>query len=107
MTRLNNPVARVTRCALDGTYGPDRDRPVVIKLIPGDPETNIPDMMELRPLGTRRSERVAVMDVYRYALRCRVNRDVLEKARHKKERKAQRLADLRQKRAEKRLLRPI
>jgi hypothetical protein len=43
------------------------------------------------------------MDAYRWALRCRVNRTVLEKAREKKSRKAARLASLRMARAEKKL----
>lgn len=38
-----------------------------------------------------------------YAMRCRVNRVVLEKARNRKSKKAQRLASLRQARAERRL----
>jgi hypothetical protein len=46
---------------------------------------------------------VALIDVYRYALRCRVNRDTLERARARKARKADRLAALRIARAEKRL----
>jgi len=53
--------------------------------------------------GTRRAETIAVVDVYRYALRCRVNRTVLEKAREKKSRKAARLASLRVARAERKL----
>jgi len=60
-------------------------------------------MLELRPLGTRRPERIAVLDVYRLALRCRVNLLVLEKARARKAAKAERLASQRQARAEKRL----
>ena len=102
MTTLTKPVSRVTPGKLDGTFGPDRNKRVVITLIPGDGE-NRPDMLELRPERTRRPEQVAVIDCYRFALRCRVNRQVLEKARERKSRKAARLAALRVQRAEKRL----
>lgn len=82
MTTLKKPVRRVTQTALDGSYGCDRNRRIVITLIPGT--GIIPDLMELRPEKTRRSEQIAVMDVYRYAMTCRVNRTRLEKARERK-----------------------
>lgn len=99
---VSSPVKRVTVAPLDGSYGPDRGRRVVVSFIPG--KDGVPDRLELRPLGTRRAESLAVVDVYRYALRCRVGRDMLEKAREKKARKAVRLAQARQARAEKRLV---
>lgn len=102
---VSSPVKRVTVEPLDGQFGPDRGRRVVVAFIPG--KDGVPDMLELRPLGTRRAESLAVMDVYRYALRCRVNRDLLERARQRKARKALRLAQARQARAEKRLLQPL
>jgi ribosomal protein L31E len=52
----------------------------------------------------RRAESLAVVDVYRYALRCRVGRDLLERARARKAAKAVRLAAQRQQRAERRLV---
>jgi hypothetical protein len=100
VTSLNKVLHRVTRSTLDGSFGPDRNRRIVVTLTPGDP-----DLIELRPLGTRRSEKGAVLDVYRYLLRCRVNAGVLEKARARKAAKAVRLAAARQSRAEARLLR--
>lgn len=105
MTRLTKPVHRVTSTSLDGSFGPDRDRRIVITLVPG--RDGIADLLQLRPERTRRPETVSVADVYRYALRCRINKTVLDKAREKKARKALRLASERQTRAEKRLLRPI
>lgn len=106
MTRLNKPLARISNGQLDGTFGRDRNRRVVITLRPAT-GTYLPDMIELRPERTRRSELIAVMDVYRYALKCRVNRELLERARNRKARKAERLARARQDRAEKRLIRPL
>jgi len=97
---------RATVGKLDGTFGPDRNKRVIVVFIPGDGE-KIPDVLELRPYKTRRAERIAVLDVYRYALRCRVNLAVLEKARKKKERKAERLAAARIARADKRLAKPL
>lgn len=42
------------------------------------------NQLELRPEGTRRRETIALCDIYRYAIRCRVNRELLEKARNAK-----------------------
>jgi hypothetical protein len=95
-------VVRVTAGDLDGTFGPDRGRRMVVAFLPGDGK-GIPDIISLRPLRTRRAEQVAVVDVYRWALKCRVNRELLEKARDRKSRKAERLARQRQERAEKKL----
>jgi len=86
MTRLTKTVSRVTRGTLNFRYGPDRDKHLVISLRDGD-------LITLKPLRTSRP----------YLLRCRANREVLERAREKKARKAERLAAMRQKRAEKRL----
>lgn len=83
MTALNKPIRRVTKTALDKTYGCDSDRRVVVTLIPGN-GNDVPDLIELRPERTRRSEAIALMDVYRYAMRCRINKQLLEKARAKK-----------------------
>ena len=102
MTALTRKLSRVTAEALDGSFGPDRDRRIVVTLIPGDGK-DIPDTISLRPHGTRRAEVGRVSDLYRYLIRSRANAEVLAKARERKARKAQRLADQRQQRAEKRL----
>lgn len=92
---------RRTVVSLDGSFGPDRGRALVVRLVPGHGE--VKDMVELRPSGTRRVERIAVHDLYRYAIRCRVGRELLEKARERKAKKAERLARERQARAERKL----
>lgn len=102
MTTLSKPVRRVTSATLDGSFGPDRNRKVIITLVPGNGR-DIPDTIQLRPQRTRRAETIAVMDVYRFALRARVNLLTLAKARERKSKKAERLARARQERAEKRL----
>lgn len=88
MTPLNKPVTRKTATTLDGSYGPDRGKAIVVRLIPGDGKA-IPDLLELRPEKTRRPERIAVADVYRYAMRSRINFELLEKARKRKAAKQQ------------------
>jgi hypothetical protein len=65
VTELLKPVYRVTVGALDGSFGPDRGRRLVAGFAPGD-------LIEIRPQGTRRTERVSLLDVYRYAVRCRI-----------------------------------
>jgi len=94
--RTKGVVKRKLDVSLDGSFGPDRDKKIIVTLHPDG-------RLELRPERTQRTETIHLVDVYRYALRCRVNRDLLEKARLKKEKKAIRLAAERQKRAEKRL----
>lgn len=105
MTPLRKPIHRITQATLDGSFGPDRNRRLVVTLIPG--HDGQPDLIELRPLGTRRPERGAALDIYRFLIRSRANADHLAKARARKERKAARLAALRQARAEKRLTQNI
>src|SRR5512135_3097545 len=99
MTPLRKPVLRITDTRLPCAFGPDRGRRIVVTLKP-NPNG---DLLTLRPERTRRGETGTLEDVYRFLMRCRVNRELLEKARKRKEAKATRLAKARQDRAEKRL----
>lgn len=83
MTLLTKRIHRVTNTPLDGSFGADRDRPLVVTFVPGN-GNGTPDCIEIRPHGTRRPERIAVMDAYRIAIKARVNRQLLEKARDRK-----------------------
>lgn len=56
-----------------------------------------------RLAGTRRAETLALVDLYRIAVRSRVNAGVLVRAREKKAKKADRLARARIARADKRM----
>lgn len=101
MTLLNfDAVARAwtfeTTATLDGTFGPDRNRKLIVTL-------HRDGRMEIKPERRRQSESVHFVDVYRFAMRCRVGRTQLEKARERKAKKAERLARQRQERAERRL----
>lgn len=103
MTTLTKPVRRIAATPLGNGFGSDSTRRITITLIPGNGD-DVPDSIELRPLRTKRGERGNVDDLYRYLVRCRVNRELLEKARERKAKKAVRLAGERQARAEKRLV---
>lgn len=103
MTKLKKPIARVTQTALDASFGPDRNRPIVITITPGNGK-DVQDTFTLRPHGTRRAEVIAVIDCYRFALRCRVNKEVLERARQKKALKQAKRERESIKRAERRLV---
>lgn len=92
-TPLRKPVARVTNSALDGCFGKDRNRRIVITLIPGT--DTVPDLIQLRPHGTRRAESIAAIDVYRIAITRRVNCERLKKATEKKAKLADRRAKAR------------
>jgi hypothetical protein len=87
MTLLKKPITRVAQTELDGHYGADRGRRIVVTLIPA---ANGDDMVELRPQGTRRPKRAKLIDIYSYLLRCEVNVSKMEKLRARKE--AKRLA---------------
>ncbi len=83
MTPLAKAVSRVTREPFFN-YGPDRDRPFVATLAPGD-------VLTLRPLRIRRQAAaitIKLVDIYRYALQCRTNAAKMEKLRAIKTAKA-------------------
>lgn len=92
----NGALTRKTAATLDHSFGPDRNKHIILTIHPNG-------ILELRPERTKRSETIDLVDVYRFAMRCRVGRGQLEKARERKLKKAERLARLRQERAEKRL----
>lgn len=89
-------VSRTVSVALDGTFGPDRGRRLVVTI-------RMDGRIEIRPERTTRTETIHVADVYRYALRCRANQAVLALARERKAKKAERFAKVRQERVEKKL----
>lgn len=82
MTPITKPTRRRTNAALDGSFGQDRHKRLVVTLLPGTGD--VPDLLELRPEGTRRREVIAICDIYRLAIRARVNLANLERARAKK-----------------------
>ena len=89
-------IVRISHEALDGSFGCDRGRKLVIKLLRND-------LIEIRPFGTYRPVRGTVMELYRYLVRRAANAHLLEKTRLKKERKSIRLVRERQRRVEKKL----
>lgn len=70
-------VSRVTRGVLDGQFGRDKRRKLVVTLRDGD-------LLELRPQGTRQASRLSLFDIYRMMLRHEANVRQLEKARKRK-----------------------
>jgi hypothetical protein len=87
--RNSATIQRTVNVSLDGSFGRDRDKRLAMTLHQNG-------RLELRPERCRRSESVMLIDVYRFAIRCRVNQVALTKARERKERKAARLAAQRQ-----------
>lgn len=104
MTPLEKPVRRkAPNTILGGSYGPDSGRPLVVSIIP-NPHG---DLIEIKPLGvsSRRAERVLIEDVYRWALRNRVARQTLERARKILERRREQRQAAARDRAERKLRR--
>lgn len=91
-------VWRVTRDALGHNYGCDKNRRLVVGFVPTD-------MLAIRPQGTTRGVQARLVDIYAWILRSQAQNAILARARDAKARKAQRLANARQRNAEKRLFR--
>jgi len=89
MTHLKKKLSRVGQCPLGFGFGSDRDKRIVVSLLPGN-GGDVDDMIELRPERTRRTETLRVSDIYRYAIQCRLNRTLMEKLRAKKALKKER-----------------
>lgn len=87
MTPLSKPVTRKTRDLLGPGYGPDRDKPLVVSIMPSAAGT----IIELRPHRTRRGVSVLVEDLYADLIRRQAARRVLDRAARRLEaRKARR-----------------
>lgn len=95
-----SPVKVRTLEGLPHNYGPDKNKRLILTMHPGD-------LIGIRPERTGREVSISAVDVYSYVLRIQANRNHLEKARITKDKKASRLAALRQIRAEKRLTKPL
>ena len=94
MTTLERPVRRVTR----DTYGYGRNaRKLVVILQKGD-------LITIREQGRRTSHTARLYDVLWWMLRCEADEVRIEKLRERKARKAARLAERRQRSAERRLV---
>jgi hypothetical protein len=95
MTTLDRPVRRVTL----ETYGYGRNaRKLVVMLQKGD-------LITIREQRRRTSYTARLYDVLWWMLRCEADKARMEKLRERKARKAARLADSRQRAAERRLFR--
>src|SRR6266536_2217477 len=93
MTPLNKTVRRLT--VDEYGYGRNR-RKLVVALEQGD-------LISVREQGRRMRHTARLYDVYWWILRCEADKARLEKLRERNERKAARLAERRQRTAERRL----
>lgn len=79
-----SPARAVTRDALDGSFGCDRGRKLVVSLEAGD-------VISIRAAKTQRSYSAKACDVYRWLIHCRASAAAAVKAKERKERKKLRL----------------
>lgn len=63
-TALTSRVSRITTSVLDGSFGSDKHKRLVVTLIP----TPDCDLIELRPAGTDRAETLTLAECYRIAV---------------------------------------
>lgn len=88
MTTLRKPVTRVSSSKA-ATYGPDRDKRLVVSIVPG-PDGR--DILELRPQRTQRVKRAALSDIYNWLIKCEANAAIGVKLAAAKAKKAERRA---------------
>jgi len=96
VTRVENAqVWRVTRNELDGSFGRDRGRKLVIGLI-------APDLITLYPKGTRQAVMMSISEIYRVALVRKANIAHMQEMRDRKakrqEQRARRRLDAQERR---------
>ena len=92
-------VVRRTRNALDGQYGKDRGRKLVVRLKAGD-------VIEIWPLGTRQRYSAELAHIFAWMIRGAAARACLEKARARKAKKQEARSRRNLRNAEKRLFTP-
>jgi hypothetical protein len=83
MIKLHTAISRVTTRALPPSFGKDKGRWLTVTLVPGNGD-EVEDLITIRPHGTRRPETISLEAVYLFALRSRVNKEMLERARERK-----------------------
>lgn len=91
--KKGGPLVRKIGPALDGNFGNQKGKRLILTLHPDG-------RIEIRPERSRRSESIMIADVYRFAIRCRLNLELIRKMNERKAKKAERLAAQRQQRAE-------
>lgn len=97
MTPLTKPVTRKSSTPA-GRYGKDLNRRIAITLLPAADG----DMIELRPLKTRRGRRILVGDLWSFMIRCEANKIQNEKTAARKAKRAAAKAEAKWKREIKR-----
>ncbi len=86
MTVLNKTVRRVSLSRLSASHGRDRNRRIVVSIIPGN-GGNIPDLIQLKPERLRQSRSIALEDLWVYLIKCEANMKVMARLREKKAKK--------------------
>ena len=87
MTILKKPVRRVSNSKLSSSHGRDKNRRIVVTLIPGN-GGSVSDLIQLRPERLKKSRAIALEDLWVYLIKCEVNQGKMAKLRLKKENKA-------------------
>lgn len=92
MTTLKKAVRRVSNSTLSASHGRDKNKRIVITLIPGN-GGDVPDMIRLKPerLKDSSSRSIVVEDLWSYMIRCEVNQKKMATIREKKAKKEEKL----------------
>lgn len=83
MTTLSKPVRRVTNSRLSHAHGRDRNRRIIVTLIPGNGDS-VPDLIQLKLARLRKTRAIALEDLWVYLIKCEVNQKKMAKLRERK-----------------------
>jgi hypothetical protein len=86
MTKLSKPVRRVSSTRLSAAHGRDKNRRIIITIIPGN-GGSVPDLIQLKPERLKCPRSIALEDLYVYLIKCEANQKFMAKLRERKAKK--------------------
>lgn len=86
MTTLTKPVRRASNSNLSHAHGRDKNRRIIVTLIPAHGD-GVPDLIQLKLERLRRTRSIALEDLWVYLIKCEVNQKKMAGLREKKAKK--------------------
>lgn len=86
MTKLSKPVRRVSSTRLSACHGRDKNRRIIVTIIPGN-GGSVPDLINLKPERLKKSRSIALEDLYIYLVKCEANQKFMARLRERKAKK--------------------
>lgn len=86
MTTLHRPVRRVSNSTLSHAHGRDKNRRIIVTLMPGNGDS-VPDLIHLKLSRLSKTRAIALEDLWVYLIKCEVNQKKMAKLREKNAKK--------------------